>query len=264
MLAGVALSPNAKAEAGMGIDLDDYDGDGRFDVVVTNFDLEGLGLHRNLGDALFQDARFVARLAEPSLLSLGFGIDFADLDQDGDLDLIVANGHVNDVIGQMRAGAQFAQRNQVYENLGNGTFAEALDTGMDLLRVSRGLATGDLDGDGDLDTVVLATNDRAEVWRNDPGARRGGHLLVDLVGRGPNVAAVGARATLVANGRPQLREVRTGTSYLSQNAMSLHFGLGAAERVERLDVRWPDGRVQSIRDLPPGRRLRIVAGGTSP
>jgi len=264
MLAGAALSPNAKAEAGMGIDLDDFDGDGRFDIVVTNFDLESLGLYRNAGDGLFQDARFVARLAEPSLLSLGFGIDFADLDQDGDLDLVVANGHVNDVIGQMRPGAQFAQRNQVYENLGNGTFAEALDTGMDLLRVSRGLATGDLDGDGDLDAVVLATNDLAEAWRNDSVANRGEFLLVDLVGRGANGAAVGARLTLAASGRKQLREVRTGTSYLSQNAMSAHFGLGAAGRVERLDVRWPDGRAQSFRDLPPGHRLRLLEGGAGP
>jgi hypothetical protein len=273
MLAGAALSPAAKPEAGMGIDLDDYDGDGRFDVVVTNFDLESLGLYHNLGDGLFQDARFTAKLAEPSLLSLGFGIDFLDLDQDGDLDLLVANGHVNDVVGQMRPGAQFAQRNQVYENLGNGTFREALDTGMDLLRVSRGLATGDLDGDGDLDAAILATNDLAEVWENrsgeaagagdatvaNPGAKKGGFLLVDVAAAGPNTFAVGARLTATAGGRSQLREVRTETSYLSQNAMSCHFGLGAAEHVDRLVVRWPDGRSQAFRDLPVDHRVRVVA-----
>ena len=257
MLAGAALSPAAKPEAGMGIDLDDYDGDGRFDVVVTNFDLESLALYHNLGDGLFQDARFTAKLAEPSLLSLGFGIDFLDLDQDGDLDLLVANGHVNDVVGQMRPGAQFAQRNQVYENLGNGTFAEARDTGMDLLRVSRGLATGDLDGDGDLDAAILATNDLAEVWENR-SEMRGGSLLVDLVGNGTNTFGIGARLTATVGGRSQLREVRTETSYLSQNAMSCHFGLGAAERVERLLVRWPDGRVQAFRDLPARQRVRLV------
>ena len=257
LLAGVALSPNAKPEAGMGIDLDDYDGDGRFDIVITNFDLESLGLRRNLGDGLFQDTRFVAKLAEPSLLSLGFGIDFLDLDLDGDLDLLVANGHVGDVVGQMRQGAQFAQRNQVYENLGNGTFAEALDTGMDLLRVSRGLATGDLDGDGDLDAAILATNELAEVWEST-GEAKGAFLLVDVGGSSRNTFAIGAHVTVAAGGRTQLREVRTGNSYLSQHAMSSHFGLGAAERVERLVVRWPDGRTQAFFDLPARRRVRVV------
>ncbi len=260
MLAGVALSPNAKPEAGMGVDFDDYDGDGRPDVVITNFDLESLGLRRNLGDGLFQDTRFVAKLAEPSLLSLGFGVDFADLDQDGDPDLVVANGHVNDVVGQMRAGAQFAQRNQVYENRGDGTFAEALDTGMDLVRVSRGLASGDLDGDGDLDVVILDTNDLAEVWENTSPAA-GAFLLVDLAASGGNTFGVGARITAEAAGRSQLREVRSGASYLSQHAMSCHFGLGAAARVDGLRVRWNDGRAKLYRDVPASHRLRLVAGG---
>jgi hypothetical protein len=259
VLAGTALSPNAAPEAGMGIDLDDYDGDGKLDVVVTNFELEGLALYHNLGDALFHDARYVAKLAEPSLLMLGFGVDFADLDHDGDLDLAVANGHVNDLIGQLRKGAQFAQRNQVYESRGDGTFAEALDTGMDSVRVHRGLATGDLDGDGDLDVVVLATNDLAEVWENQSGEQGRGWLLVDLLDRGGNTFAVAGRIAVEVGGRAQLREVRTGTSYLSQNAMSAHFGVAGAERIDRLSVRWPDGRAQSFRQLPARHRVRIVA-----
>ena len=262
MLAGAALSPNANPEAGMGIDLDDYDGDGRPDVVVTNFELEGLALYQNLGDGLFQDARFVAKLAEPSLLSLGFGIDFADFDQDGDLDLAVANGHVNDVVGQLRAGAQFAQRNQLYESRGDGTFVEAKDTGMDVVRVSRGLASGDLDGDGDLDMVILDTNDLAEVWEN-VSPKSGGFLLVDLVDGGAlpgrNVLGIGALVSVEAGGKTQSREVRTGSSYLSQNALSCHFGTGRAERLDRLAVRWPDGRAQSFRQLPLDRRVRVIA-----
>jgi hypothetical protein len=280
-LSGTALSPQAKPEAGMGVDIDDYDGDGRPDVVVTNFDLETYALYRNLGDLLFQDARYVARLAEPTLLHLGFGVDFADLDQDGDLDLVFANGHVNDVEPQLRKGAQFAQRNQVFENRGDGTFREVDDSGMDLLRVHRGLATGDLDGDGDLDVVVLASNDLAEAWENqsgEPPASRdvvqrvpvggdprnnlgasGGYLLVDLAARG-NTFAVGARVSLQAGGRTQVREVRTGSSYLSQHAMSLHFGLGSSPRADRLLVRWPDGRTQALVDVPAGHRLKLGDG----
>ncbi|HEV8630500.1 MAG TPA: CRTAC1 family protein [Thermoanaerobaculia bacterium] len=280
-LSGTALSPQAKAEAGMGVDLDDYDGDGRLDVVVTNFDLETYALYRNLGDLLFSDARYVAHLAEPTLMYLGFGVDFADLDQDGDLDLVFANGHVNDVEPQLRKGAQFAQRNQVFENRGDGTFREVTDSGMDLVRVHRGLATGDLDGDGDLDLVILASNDLAEAWENqsgEPVASRdvvervpvggdprnnvstgGRSLLVDLAGTG-NTFGVGARVSVQAGGRTQVREVRTGSSYLSQHAMSVHFGLGENVQVDRLLLRWPDGRQQAIAGVPTGRRLRLGAG----
>jgi hypothetical protein len=130
---------------------------------------------------------------------------------------------------------------------------------MDLVRVSRGLATGDLDGDGDLDVVILDANDAAEVWRNDRTSN-GGSLLVDLLNAHGSYA-VGGFVRAEITGKSQLREVRTASSYLSQNAMSCHFGVGAAVRVDRLSVRWPDGHSQEIREVPVGARVRIMAGG---
>jgi hypothetical protein len=134
-------------------------------------------------------------------------------------------------------------------------FREVQDSGMDVVRASRGLAAGDLDLDGDLDLVFTNSNDLSEVYENVT-APAGGWLQVDLAGRGKNTAAIGARLELEAGGRKQTREARTASSYLSQNALTLHFGLGAAERADRLTIRWPDGKVRVLQD--PGRNRRIV------
>jgi hypothetical protein len=251
---GTGFSEDGKPEAGMGVDMGDYDGDGLLDIVVTNFELETNGLYKNLGGGGFVDMRSPAGIAEPSLLFLAFGVAFADLDQDGDLDLVIANGHVADNAAQLLEGSQYRQRNQVFENLGNGRYREDKATGMDVVRASRSLACGDLDGDGDLDVIVVDSNEPAEVWQNASAGE--GWLHVEFVAPAGNRFAIGARLELESGGKRQIRDVKTASSYLAQNALSVHFGLGASGKVDRLTVRRP-GRVEVFRNLPANRRLVI-------
>jgi hypothetical protein len=254
LLSGTSVGENGQSEAGMGVDMGDYDGDGLLDIVVTNFELETNGLYRNLGGGAFVDSRSPAGIAEPSLLFLAFGIAFADFDQDGDLDLVIANGHINDNAAEFHAGSQYRQRNQVFENLGNGKFREDKATGMDVVRASRGLACGDLDGDGDLDVAVVDMNEPCEVYENTGAS--GNWLLVDFAAPSGNRFGIGARLELEAGGKRQIRDVRTASSYLSQNALSVHFGLGKSGKVDRLTVRRP-GKVQVFVGLPANRRIVI-------
>jgi len=239
----------------MGVDLGDYDNDGLLDIVVTNFENETNSLYRNLGSGAFVDSRWPAGLAEPSLPFLKFGVAFADLDQDGDLDLVIANGHIRDNAEDFSPDSHYHQRNQVFENLGNGRFREDKGTGMDLVRASRGLAVGDLDGDGDLDVVIVDSNEPCEVYEN---TSPGGHWLeVDFAAPAGNRFAIGARVELAAAGlKKQVRDVKTASSYLSQNALAVHFGLGKAEKADRLTVRRP-GRVQVFEGVVGDRKLVV-------
>ena len=254
LLSGTAFGENGNPEAGMGVDMGDYDGDGLLDIVVTNFELETYGLYRNLGGGAFVDSRSPAGLAEPTLLYLGFGTAFADLDQDGDLDLVFANGHVIDNTAEFRPGSLYRQRNQVFDNQGNGKFREDKGTGMDVVRASRGLASGDLDGDGDLDVVVVDMNEPCEVYENTGAA--GNWLQVDFAAPSGNRFGIGARLELEAGGKKQIRDVKAGSSYLSQNALAVHFGLGKSATVDRLTVRRP-GKVQVFVGLPANRKVVI-------
>jgi hypothetical protein len=255
VLSGTAIGEPGHPEAGMGVDMGDYDGDGLLDIVVTNYELETNALYRNLGGGAFVDSRSPSHIAEPSLLFLKFGVAFADFDQDGDLDLVIADGNINPNAAEILEGSTYAQRKQVFENLGTGKFREDKATGMDGVRVSRGLAVGDLDGDGALDVVFNNSNQPCEVYENLGGS---GHWLqVDFAAPGGNRFAVGARLELEAAGlKKQIRDVKTGSSYASQNALSAHFGLGKAEKVDRLTVRRP-GKVQVFEGWPADRKVVI-------
>jgi hypothetical protein len=257
LLSGTALSDQGVPEAGMGVDAGDVDGNGFPDIVKTHLDLQTNALYLNQGSMLFTDGRYVSKLAEPSLYKVGFGVLFADLDQDGDLDHVVANGHIIHNAELFGTGTTYKQRNQVFENTGRGVFREVKDSGMDVVRSSRGLAAGDLDLDGDLDLVIANSNDLSEVYENVTSPA-GNWLQVDLAGRGRNTSGIGARLELEAGSRKQLREVRTASSYLSQNALTLHFGLGAAENADRLTIYWPGGKPQVIQGLPKDRRIVVV------
>ncbi len=248
LLAGAALSDLGKPEAGMGIAVGDMDGDGREDLYVTHLDLQTNALYRNAGDALFLDQRFVSRLGEPSMYKVGFGTAFVDLDHDGDLDLAVANGHIIHNIEAFGTGSTFRQANQVFENLGKGRFREVPDPGLTVVESSRGLAAGDLDGDGDFDLVINNSDARAEVYENR--AATGRWLQVDLGPRG-----VGARVEVVAAGRRSVREARAGSSYLSQNDAVLGFGLDASARADSVEIRWPERKRLRLLDVPADRRL---------
>ena len=256
VLSGTALGDTGRPEAGMGVDMGDYDGDGLLDIVVTNYELETNALYRNLGGGAFVDSRSVARLAEPSLMFLAFGIAWADFDQDGDIDLVTTNGNINPNAAEFLEGSTYAQRKQVFENLGNGKFRENKEVGMEALVVGRGLAVGDLDGDGDLDVVGNNSNQPCEVYENT-GSTAGHWLQVDFAAPAGNRFAIGARLELEAGGlKKQIRDVKTGSSYASQNALAVHFGMGKAGKVDRLTVRRP-GRVQVFEGLPVDRRVVV-------
>ncbi len=255
VLSGTALGDTGRPEAGMGVDMGDYDGDGLLDIVVTNYELETNALYKNLGGGAFVDNRSVARIAEPSLMFLAFGIAWADFDQDGDIDLVTTNGNINPNAAEFLEGSTYAQRKELFENLGNGKFREDKEVGMEALVVGRGLAIGDLDGDGDLDVVGGNSNQPCEVYENTGSA---GHwLLVDFAAPAGNRNAIGARLELEAGGlKKQIRDVKTGSSYTSQNALAVHFGVGKAEKVDRLTVRRP-GRVQVFEGLVVDRRVVV-------
>jgi hypothetical protein len=216
---------------------------------VTNFAGDTNTLYRNLGKLLFADVTSISGLGEIALQYLGWGTGFEDFDNDGLIDIFVANGHVYPQVDALDAGQRYAQRKEIYRNMDGGKFKElARDLGGDLLipKSSRGAAFGDFDNDGDIDVLVINMNDRPSLYRNE-GGNRNHWITLRLEGVRSNRDAIGARVEISANNRTQIHEVRSGGSYLSHNDMRLHFGLGNAQRVDRIRVRWPNGRVE---DLP--------------
>ncbi len=252
LFAGVAVNEQGKTEAGMGVDAGDVDGDGHLDLVVTNLSLETNTLYLG-GAAGFRDATRAAGLFQPSLAVLGFGVDFLDLDDDGDLDLTVANGDVLDNIAELHEGLAAAQPGQLFANDGQGHFRElaASEVGpFALPRLGRGAITLDVDGDGGLDLAVSYNHDRARLFAN---RGRRGHWLA-LAGLPP-----GTRAELLAGDRRQLDEVRAGSSYQTSSDPRLHFGLGEAAKADQLDLRWPDGHRRRLHGLAAGA-VYVVGG----
>ncbi len=257
LLAGAALSHRGEPEAGMGVEAADFDGDGRPDLVVNHIDLLSTVLYANNGAGTFADRRFQSGLAEPSLLKVGFGVGAADFDLDGDLDLIVANGHILHDERLLYRGVTYRQANQVFENRGDGRFALVADAGLGRIASSRGLALGDLDGDLDWDVVINNNDDTCELYENR-SAPRGSALSVELLdGRSRNPQALGARLRLVAGAREPTRELRSASSYQSQHETAALFGLGAAS-TPPLEIRWPDGLRTLVRQLPQNVRVRVV------
>ena len=255
---GASHNVSGHVQAGMGVDLGDYDGDGDLDLFVTHFSDDYNTLYRNDGGGYFSDVTFRSGLGAASMPWVGWGTAFADLDNDADLDLFVANGHVYPVVDDHDLGTSYAQPNLVFANQGRGVYDDAsavAGPGLRVRKVSRGTAFGDYDDDGDVDILVLNADDTPTLLRND-GA--GGHWLgVRLRGRTSNRDGVGARIRVTAGGRTQVREVRAGASFLSSNDLRAHFGLGAATSVDRLAVSWPSGSVQILEALPVDRYLLI-------
>jgi len=259
--AGVAVAFDGKARAGMGTDAGDYDGDGHFDLVVTNLDFETHSLFRNLGERLFTYTTVESGIGFPTLPFVGFGVAFLDADHDGRLDLAIANGHIMDNAPLYRSGAVHAQRNLFFHNTSGRRFAEVgrgAGPGFALEKVSRGLAAGDVDNDGDLDLLVTNNGQSADLLRND---RTGGHaLLVRTIGTESNRDGIGAVVRVTAGGRTQVREVRAGSSYLGQHDPRVHVGLGRATSADRVEVQWPSGRLDVLRDVAAGQIVTIREG----
>jgi hypothetical protein len=262
LLSGVSVAADGRPRAGMGTDFGDYDGDGDLDLFVTNHELESHTLFRNLGKALFEDVTFPSGVGPPTLPFVGFGAAFLDVDHDGDLDLSIVNGHVMNSAGHFRPGATEAQRNLMLANDGKGRFRDvtrASGPGFAGEAVSRALAAGDVDNDGDLDLLVTNNSGRVELLRNTVAGNRGA-ILLRLAGTRSNRDAIGARVRLTAGGVTQLREVRAGSSYLGQHDLRVHVGLGSAARIDRLEIRWPSGDTQIVEGAVPNEIVTITEG----
>ena len=248
---GVSHSADGGMQAGMGVAVGDFDNDGDLDLFETHFSEDYNTLYRNEGGRFFLDVSYAADLGEESLPFVGWGTGFFDFDNDGDLDLFVANGHVYPVVDNYDLGTSYAQYNLLFENLGNGKFAEvsALSgSGFAVKKVSRGAALGDYDDDGDVDILVLNVDDTPTLLCNDGGNQKR-WLKISTIGTKSNRDGIGARIEVTTGSLIQIREVMCGISFLSQSDLRVHFGLGEAEKVDRMEILWPSGVVQEFRDL---------------
>jgi len=255
VLAGCAYSIDGVAQGGMGVDVGDYNGDGFPDIFVTNFSHETNTLYKNNDDGTFTDVSYKARLGEESYLRLGFGTGFFDYDNDGDLDVFVANGHIFEHVERMTDMVSYAQPNQLFRNEGRGIFTEMPFPSNP--RVSRGTIFGDYDNDGDIDLVVTNLNGKAKLWRNEQGNTRN-WLRIRTQGSVSNRDGVGTRITVKAADYTQSREVRAGYSYLCSNDPRLFFGLHDAKVVESIEIRWLSGRVQTLKGIEVNQEIIIT------
>ena len=260
LLAGCAYSFNGVAQAGMGVDAGDYNGDGFLDIFVTNLSYETNALYKNNGDGTFSDVIYAAHLGDESFLFVGFGTRFFDFDNDGHLDIFIANGHIIDNIAQVTDILTYAQRNQLFHNNGNGTFSEvSFNSGTYFQResVSRGAIFGDFDNDGDCDIVTTQVNQPAQLLRNEGGNHQN-WLRVKLVGVISNRDGIGARLTLRTGSRSWVQEVRTGSSIMCSNDPRCHFGLGDNSIVDRLEILWPSGIVQILEKVTANQEIFVI------
>ena len=259
--AGCAFNEDGAALAGMGVGVADYDGDGWFDIVRTNFSDQVTTLYQNNGDGTFYDASLAAGLGVNTKY-LGFGAGFFDFDNDGWKDILLANGHVYPNIEGQNLHVTYKQRKILYRNRGNGRFQDIsrrAGDGIATPKVSRGCAFGDFDNDGRVDVIVNNLDDAPSLLRNE--CVNGNHwLMVKCVGVRSNRSAIGTRVIVTTGSRLQIDEVMSGSSYYSQNDLRLHFGLGAATRADRIDVRWPSGETESFEAVGGDRLIRILEG----
>lgn len=258
LLRGAALDENGKAMSGMGVAAADYDGDGWLDIFRTNFSDERETLYRNRAGGDFDDVTLAAGFARNTRY-VGWGCGFADFDNDGWRDLLLVNGHVFPEVDRLNTDIHFKDHAILYRNTGDGRFVDVSDRAGPALRErhsSRGAAFGDYDNDGGLEVVINNQNEGPSLWKL---ARKpsGNWIILKLIGVRSNRSAIGARVRVTAGGRNQIDEVRSGGSYLSQSDLRLHFGLGDARRVDRVEIEWPSGARQVAETLPVNQVLAL-------
>ena len=286
--AGVAYSPDGKPQAGMGVSIGDYNRDGLLDIVKTNFAGDTDSLYMNLGDGSFDDRTYQAGLGINTRL-LGWGVSFIDIDNDGWLDILVANGHVYPEVDGTQVDAAYAERKYLYRNLRNGQFEDVSmggGSGITAAVKARGFAIGDFDNDGDMDAVVNCVNAFPQLLRCDSTLNRS-WIKIRVVGTKSNRTGIGAKIKVVAQtgtpvvsakpgtplnhptdkdpsaGTPltQVEEVRSCNGYYSASDLRIHFGLGEAKKVDVVELRWPSGAVDTLKDLDVNRLYVIEEGG---
>lgn len=264
---GVALNENGREQAGMGLAVGDYDNDGRVDFHMTNFSDDSNVLYHNDGDANFTDVTFQAGLGEPTIPFLGWGTSFLDFDNDSWLDLFVVNGHVYPAVDSNQWGTSYAQQALLFRNLKNGKFERiGAPPGSALANAwpGRGLAIGDLDSDGRPDLVINNLDSKPTVLRN-VAAPTGHWLDLRLVGDAARKSpkdAIGSIAYVTTGKVRQRADVVSGAVYCSQNDMTLHFGLGAATRIDKLEIRWSDGTAETFSVPAIDKTMTIIQGKT--
>ena len=262
---GIALNENGREQAGMGLAVGDYDNDSRVDFYITNFSDDTNTLYHNDGEANFTDVTFQAGHGEVTMPFLGWGTSFLDFDNDGWKDVLVVNGHVYPVVDKYQWGTSYAQQALLFRNLRNGRFervAAAPASGLALAIPARGLAVGDLDGDGQMDAVINNIDATPTVLRNV--TKPAGHyialrLVGDTAKKSPK-DATGAIAYVTTGEIRQRQDVISGASYASQNDQRLHFGIGAATKIDKLEIKWPGGATETININGCDKVFTIVEG----
>ena len=255
---GVGYDESGVAEGSMGVDCGDYNGDGWLDLIVANS--EKVTLYKNEQGLLFIDVTADSGLQQPTLPFVGFSPLFLDYDNDGHLDLFCANGHPQDVIEILMDHETYAQRDQMFQNKGDGTYMDVSETAGAYFTealVGRAAATADYDNDGDTDIVIMNSNQRAVLLRNDGGNQKN-WIGIKLVGSQSNRDGIGAKVTVSTEDMTQMREVKSGSSYASGSDTRLLFGLGQNQRVEKISIVWQSGTTQVLENMSINQTLTIV------
>jgi enediyne biosynthesis protein E4 len=265
ILAGVAYNADGREQAGMGSTVADYDGDGRLDLFRTNFSDDTSTLYHNDGDGTFTDVTYRAGLGTHTQY-LGWGTMFFDFDNDGWPDLLLVNGHVYPEVDSLKTGIDYYEPKLLYHNRGNGTFADvsqAAGPGIMAATAARGLAVGDLWNDGRLSAVIVNRNGLPNLLVNQ--TKYPNHWIdIRMVGTRSNRSGIGARVSVRTASRQQISEVRSGSSYISQSDMRVHFGLGAENKIQAIGVRWPSGLVERFVNATVDTIMTVKEGTGEP
>ena len=259
---GTAVSEDGSEQASMGLAVGDYLHNGRPSLFVTNFSDEYGNLFRNDGAWIFSDVSYKSGVALPSLPYVKWGTAFFDADNDGWLDLIVVSGHVYPQVDSLPSGARYREPKVLELNQKDGTFCDASEqsgAALSIPRVSRGLAAGDLFNDGNVDLVVEDLIGEPMILKNSgvPGRH---WVSFELQGTRSNRLAIGARVKMIAGGMTQTEEIRSGGSYLSQNDLRVHFGLNTATNIDSVEIRWPSGKIETLKNLDADRFYCVLEG----